>query len=181
MANNFAKDTSREDITEAVKRDGYAIIEDVISEAELNQLRAELQPHVDVTDLGTENFWGHHTKRFGAFIAKSEMSRKMLVNPVVLNTADDILLQFCATYWVNYTGIMHLGPGEKAQMLHRDTNLWPINNPAPPLTLATMWAVSDFTAENGATLLVPGSHLWENGRAPEPERSSRRSCRLGLC
>ena len=64
---------------------------------------------------------------------------------------------------------MHLGPGESAQPLHRDTNLWPFANPAPPLTLATMWAVNDFTRANGGTLVVPGSHLWDDGRAPRPD------------
>ncbi len=169
MSNRFSANTGREEITAAIKRDGYAIIERVMSEEALLRLRAGLQPHVDVTDTGTEDFWGHHTKRFGALIAKSATAREMLVDPIVLGTCDDILLEHCAAYWVNYTGIMHLGPGERAQVLHRDTNLWPISNPAPPLTVATMWAVSEFTADNGGTLVVPGSHLWDDDRKPEPE------------
>ncbi len=166
--NNFPTDASVAEVTEAVKRDGYAIVEKLIDAGQIARLKGELEPHVAVTATGTEDFWGYETKRFGALIRKSEMAREMLVHPTVLGVADDILLKFCARYWVNYTGIMHLGPGEKAQLLHRDTNLWPIRNPAPPLTLATMWAVSDFTAQNGATALVPGSHLWEDERTPEP-------------
>ncbi len=169
MKNVFSPDADRGVITEAIKEDGYAVIERVMDDEALRQLRAELQPHVDVTDTGTEDFWGHHTKRFGALIAKSATARKMLVDPRVLGVCDDFLLQHCAAYWVNYTGIMHLGPGERAQTLHRDTNLWPFRNPAPPLTVATMWAVSEFSADNGGTLLVPGSHLWDDDRKPEPE------------
>ena len=53
--------------------------------------------------------------------------------------------------------------------MHRDTGLYPIQNPAPPLTLATMWAVTDFAEENGATRFVPGSHRWPDGRIPAPD------------
>ena len=62
---------------------------------------------------------------------------------------------------------MHLAPGEVAQTIHRDTGFYPIQNPSPPLTLATMWAVTDFTEENGATRIVPGSHRWTDDRTPE--------------
>lgn len=169
MSNRFSADASDEEIVKAVRRDGYAIIEGLISSTDVALLKKELEPFLEEVDVGTEDFWGHHTKRFGALIGKSEMARKMLVAPKVLAVADAILLELCARYWVNYTGVMHLGPGESAQTLHRDTNLWPFNNPAPPLTVATMWAVSDFTKENGATRLVPGSHLWDDARAPEPD------------
>ncbi|NNF78303.1 MAG: hypothetical protein HKN05_09780 [Rhizobiales bacterium] len=169
MANRFAADADQEEIVRAVRRDGYAIVERVIDDAGIAQLKAELEPYLKDTSVGTEDFWGHHTKRFGALIAKSEMARQMLLAPAVLGVADAVLLELCARYWVNYTGVMHLGPGESAQTLHRDTNLWPFNNPAPPLTVATMWAVSDFTADNGGTRLVPGSHLWDDARQPEPD------------
>lgn len=169
MGNRFSAQANDEDIVQAVRHDGYAIIEGLISPDDVERLKQDLQPSLDAVDVGNEDFWGHHTKRFGALIGKSEMARQMLVAPKVLAVADAILLELCARYWVNYTGVMHLGPGESAQTLHRDTNLWPFNNPAPPLTVATMWAVSDFTKENGATLLVPGSHLWDDARVPEPD------------
>lgn len=168
MGNRFSADAEQAEIVAAVRRDGYAIVERAIGEDDVARLQEELAPFLNETDVGTEDFWGHHTKRFGALIGKSETTRQMLLAPVVLAVADAILLEHCARYWVNYTGVMHLGPGESAQTLHRDTNLWPFNNPAPPLTVATMWAVSDFTAENGGTRLVPGSHLWDDARAPEP-------------
>ena len=93
----------------------------------------------------------------------------MVVHPLVLAVADRVLGPYCARYQINYTGIMHIEPGESAQTMHRDTGLYPIQNPAPPLTLATMWAVTDFTAENGATRIVPGSHLWPDARVPDAE------------
>ncbi len=168
LSNIFAHDADPTEIAGAVRTDGYAIVQSLLGAEQLATLQSELEPHLAATDLGCEDFWGHKTKRFGALLARSALAQQMLVHPSVLGVADAILMPYCASYWVNYTGVMHLAPGESAQSLHRDTNLWPFANPAPPLTLATMWAVSEFTRENGATLLVPGSHLWSDERAPEP-------------
>ena len=168
LKNVFSTNTDVDTIAKAVKKDGYAVIQYLLNDRHLQKLESELKPHLDTQELGTEDFWGHQTKRFGALLKKSKTVQDMLVHPTVLGVADQILLPCCATYWASYTGVMHLGPGESAQVLHRDTNLWPFTNPAPILTLATMWAVNDFTKENGGTLVVPGSHLWGDSRAPEP-------------
>ena len=109
MTNRFQAGANQNEIVQAVRRDGYAIVERVIDDAGIAQLKAELEPYLKDTDVGTEDFWGHHTKRFGALIGKSEMARQMLLAPHVLGVADAILLELCARYWVNYTGVMHLG------------------------------------------------------------------------
>lgn len=168
LSNVFDRDAGADAVAQAVEQAGYAIVEGVLDQPQLEQLRGELEPHLQATDAGDEDFWGHRTKRFGALLRKSKMAQEMLVHPTVLGVADRLLLPYCASYWLNYTGVMHLAPGETAQTLHRDTNLWPFTNPAPPLTLATMWAVSDFTPDNGGTLLVPGSHCWDDTRQPAP-------------
>lgn len=167
LSNVFSTYDGADVVAAAVAKDGYAVIESLLEQSQLDLLSQELEPHLQATELGDEDFWGHKTKRFGALLRKSGVAREMLVHPTVLGVADRVLLPYCASYWVNYTGVMHLSPGEAAQTLHRDTNLWPFINPAPPLTLATMWAVSDFTRDNGGTLVVPGSHLWDDARQPE--------------
>ena len=91
----------------------------------------------------------------------------MALNPLVLEAANRILLDYSANYHIHYTGVMRLLPGEKGQVLHRDTGIFPVANPSPPLTLATMWALDDFTREKGGTILVPGSHLWRDERSPK--------------
>ncbi len=164
LRNRFPSDCRAEHVSEAIKRDGYAVVEHLLDPVSLQRLRSELDPWVDKTEFGDEDFWGHRTKRFGALIAKSRIAQEMLIHPTILGVADRVLLEWCASYWVNYTGVMYLAPGETAQRFHRDTNLWPFTNPCPPLTLATMWAVNDFTRDNGGTLVVPGSHIWDDDR-----------------
>ena len=92
-----------------------------------------------------------------------------MVHPTVLSVADDALLPHCVRYRLHYSGVMHIEPGETRQVLHRDIGLYPIASPCPPLTVATMWALTDFTRENGGTRLVPGSHLWSSNRVPKSE------------
>ena len=109
---------------------------------------------------------GSLTKRFGALVAKSTAVQALIMHPTVLAVADHALLPSCVAYRLHYTGVMHLEPGEKQQVLHRDTSVYPFANPCPPLTVATMWAVTDFTRTNGGTRICPGSHQWANDRAP---------------
>lgn len=168
LVNPFTADADVNDIAESVRQHGYAIVHGAMRDGMRDRLVSELSSHLDSTAFGEEDFWGHKTKRFGALVAKSATACEMTIDPMVLGVVDEVLLKYCANYWLNYTGVMYLAPGESAQPLHRDTNLWPFANPAPPLTLATMWAVSDFTENNGATRIVPGSHLWDDDRQPQP-------------
>ena len=78
---------------------------------------------------------------------------------------------------------IRIGPGEKAQILHRDDSIYPLPEPHPPLVVNTMWPLDEFTAENGATRFIPGSHAWEPGSsrpATDDEIADRRHvARLG--
>ena len=168
--NTFDADVGADSVAVAIERDGYAIVRDLLDPDTLARLASELTPHLEATELGDPDaFMGHKTKRFGALLSRCPTTRCMVVHPLALGIADRVLGPYCARYQVHYTGVMHIEPGETVQTMHRDTGPFPIQNPAPPLTLATMWAVTDFTAENGATRIVPGSHRWPDERVPEPD------------
>jgi ectoine hydroxylase-related dioxygenase (phytanoyl-CoA dioxygenase family) len=164
--NTFDASTDAATVSAAIAQDGYAIIAGALDEGQLAAMRGDLATHLDAAHTGHEEFMGTKTKRFGALLAKSQAVQMLLMHPAVLAAADAALLPHCARYHVHYTGVMHLEPGEKAQVLHRDTGIYPFANPCPPMTLATMWAISDFTEANGGTRLVPGSHLWDDARVP---------------
>jgi ectoine hydroxylase-related dioxygenase (phytanoyl-CoA dioxygenase family) len=167
--NSFAHDADGALIAASIAEHGYAIVQDMLAPDTLERLRSELQPHLDAAEGGKEAFMGARTKRIGALLSRSAVSRDMALDPLLLDLVERVLGPYCARVQLNYTGLMYLMPGEKAQPLHRDAALYPFQNPAPPTICATMFAVSDFTRENGATWLVPGSHLWDDAREPRAE------------
>lgn len=167
--NTFPNTASVEEVTASIHEKSYAIIHDVLDTSELACVRDELAPHFAERVGGSDDFTGHKTVRFGALLARVPKVREMVLHPLIHGIAQALLGPSCSNIRLNYTGVMHLEPGEKAQTLHRDSGFYPIQNPCPPLLLATMWAISDFTQENGGTRIIPGSHLWDDKRKPEPE------------
>ncbi len=165
----FPGDTAPEPVVAALHRDGVAVVERLIGDTALSAIRRELEPHLDDRAPGTENMMGERTRRFGRLLARSTAVQELLTHPLALSLADAILLRYCVNYHVNYTGVMVIDPGETSQPLHRDTGFYPIANPAPPLLLATIWAITDFRADNGATCLIPGSCHWDDVREPTAE------------
>ena len=166
MENVFEAGSDASEVATAVTRDGYAVVRDALDTDTLAAVTTDLQPYLDAAHTGHEEFMGSLTKRFGALVAKSTAVQALIMHPTVLAAADHALLPSCVTYQLHYTGVMHLEPGEKQQVLHRDTSVYPFANPCPPLTVATMWAVTDFTRQNGGTRICPSSHKWANDRAP---------------
>lgn len=145
---------------------GYVIVPGLLSDEALFDLRTQIQPHLLATPIdGGNAFMGAATKRFGRLLERVVASRTLVQHPVVLRAVDAVLRPIAPTYQIHFTGVMHLGEGQTAQVLHRDTT--PFANPGPTVVVAAMWAISDFIAENGATVLVPGSHLWPEARVPK--------------
>ena len=152
-------------VAEALLEDGYVIVERLAPDLTGRAL-AELRSEIDAAPVGHTEFLGERTKRFSALLRRSSAAQELAVHPVVMALADAVLQPHCVRYQLNYSGIMHLLPGAKAQELHRDGDLYPFRHPCPPMLMPTMWALTDFTVENGATSLVPGSHRWAGERDP---------------
>ena len=156
-------------ILQSIQEHGYVIVHDALTHTELARLRAEVQPHLDAAPLSGSEFSGANSKRFGALLARVPITREMALNPLAFDVAQQLLGPSCARIQLNITHLLNVGPGESAQVMHRDTGFYPIQNPCPPLLLSTIWAMDDFTAANGATCLVPGSHQWPDSRKPLPQ------------
>mgnify|MGYP001422756519 CR=1 FL=1 len=163
--NIVAPDTSACEVTKLILRDGYAIIENIANKA-TDATRDEIGPQLEIAPHGDNNWLGSNTKRLGSVLKRSLAARDLVIHHAVIAIADQILLQYCARYQLNFSGVVHIEPGESAQTLHRDTLLYPFQHPYPTILLPTMWALTDFTTSNGATQIVPGSHLWEIDRQP---------------
>ncbi|WP_164516577.1 phytanoyl-CoA dioxygenase family protein [Minwuia thermotolerans] len=167
----FDRDASPEAVAEALDEHGYAIVRELADAETVSRLNADFDPHVDAVQLGRTDFAGHRTKRINNLIAKSAACRELAVHPTIMGVCDRVLLPHCARYHLHVTLLVDLQPGETAQELHRDGGIYPVRLPSIPMTLATMWACNDFTAGNGGTRLVPGSHRWAHDRQPTADEA----------
>ena len=161
-------------ILEALEADGGVIIEGIFNTGTIAELRDKLtataekfQPGGATQGLGEmgKEFVGANTIRFSSLGRVSDAYFDLLENSVYQAIADAVLLPSCGSYWINTAQAMFIGPGEAAQMLHRDCDNWPQvcvpNWPdGPEVTLSAMIALEEVTEELGATRVIPGSHLW---------------------
>lgn len=161
--------TPIEEIAQIIERDAAIIIDDVLDAAQIDTIRAQLGESFEPASTGDNKFYGFKTKRLGGLLVKSEACRDVAVHDLPLKTAEVVLGPYCDDFQLHFTQGVAIGPGEAGQMLHRDRGVWGgYLSRKIETQLSTIWAVTDFTHENGATRLVPGSHKWERGRAPEP-------------
>lgn len=164
---NLPSNAEIDDIMAIVRRDGAVILNDMMTGSEIAELSEELKPYIDVTKPGRENFSGFKTTRTGALAARSSRVRRAILDERILSICDRVLLPNCDRYQVNVTHIIRITPGEVAQVMHRDRLSWRYLREIEP-QLNTIWAISDFTIENGATRVVPGSYAWPSERHAEP-------------
>ena len=156
------------DILEVIDRDAGVILDNVLNKNFLAQMKEELDPYLNNYIKGYSDFTGFETKRVGGLLARSETCRELALNPMANELASNFLGPFGDGYQLHFTSAVSIGPGETKQILHRDRGLWGGYIPRKIETqFSTVWALTDFTKENGATQIVPGSHKWEKGREPE--------------
>ena len=164
-------------IYDLLERDGAVVVENILSNSQLRRLNCELDTLITSIKPGLRNpahprmveFYGLSTIRFDGLPAKSKTFVEIMLTPLLCGAADHFLLQNCHDYIFNTGQLIQIGPGEKAQRLHRDEDAWNfLTAPGKPVEVEAMFALTDFTRENGATQVVPGSHRWP------PEREARR-------
>ncbi|MGB1088906.1 MAG: phytanoyl-CoA dioxygenase family protein, partial [Alphaproteobacteria bacterium] len=158
-----------QDVTEVLQADGAVIVEKIIDSNLLAQAEQECRPFIDATPMGKDGFSGYKTTRTGALVSRSAACREIILNPLILETAETWLKPFAEKVQLNLSQIIRILPGQEAQPIHRDRWAWGTMIPQEiEVECNTMWALNDFTAAKGGTCVVPGSHLWEPDRLPEP-------------
>lgn len=158
--------------------DGGVIVEGLLDRETLTRFNAELDPLLEQAQPGRkflnpalDFFFGERTRHVTAVASKSRtFVDNVLLQPTLLGISDAILGPSCARYQLNLAHVLDRGPGAEQQYIHRDELVWVhVPRPHPELQLASVIALVDFTAANGATRVVPGSHRWNWERMPSAD------------
>lgn len=152
-------------IRATMQTDGAAIVVNAMTSDFRSKLQSELDPWIVQTPAGRDDFTGRLTSRTGALVARSPLSRELVMDAGVLEAARSFLDPYTNKIQLHLTQVITIGPGQGSQPLHRDRLAWGgyIPREIEP-QFNTLWALTDFTAENGATRVVPGSVSWEDAR-----------------
>jgi len=152
-----------DDVAAALAQDGAAIVDNLVTSEVMDQVAEELRPWIDATRFGPDDFSGRHTKRTGGLVGRSQGCRDLVMNPLVLATTKKVL-SHAMSFQLHLTQVIAIGPGQPAQPIHRDQ--WAFDFfPFPKgyeVQCNTLWAMTDFTEQNGATRVVPGSNHFED-------------------
>ncbi len=148
---------------------GYTVIEGALTGAQVALVRSELQPLLDAGPFGRNDFEGHRSKRQYALLAKAPSTALLCEHPDVLAIVDEVLMP---NYLLSSNLAIDLHPGETRQSWHFDDG--GVNQPRPrkPAGVSTIWAFDDFTADNGATQVIPGSHRWGDERPDDRDHEA---------
>ncbi|WP_327115903.1 phytanoyl-CoA dioxygenase family protein [Nocardia sp. NBC_01730] len=146
---------------DALDRDGYIVLDNLITPDECQRVRAAIVPLLGQT--GRNTFEGVRTERVYSVLEKTRACDRLVDHPRVLALLDRL---FLPNYLLSQLQVINILPGEQPQLLHHDDGFYPIPRPRPALSAATMWAIDSFTDTNGGTVLLPGSHRWESERRP---------------
>ena len=157
-------------VLDCLEANGAAIIENAIDPGTVRKLTGEVMPFIDRTPMGGDDFSGKLTQRTGALVARSATCRDMVMHPLVLQAARAFLAPFTEKILLHLTQTIYINPGSERQTLHRDRLAWGTHIPSSiEPQFNTLWALTDFTTDNGATRFVPGSHKWDWGRRAAPD------------
>eukprot|EP01013_Petalomonas_cantuscygni_P016355 TRINITY_DN33348_c0_g1_i1.p1 TRINITY_DN33348_c0_g1~~TRINITY_DN33348_c0_g1_i1.p1 ORF type:complete len:346 (+),score=28.09 TRINITY_DN33348_c0_g1_i1:213-1250(+) len=145
-------------------RDGFAIVPSLLSSDTLEQVRSALLPlHGHDAPHGRNQFEGRHTRRQYALLAKTRALDDLVLHPLVLGCCAAFLHP---NFLLSALQSIEILPGESPQPLHTDDGFFGLPRPHAPVSIAAIWAIDEFTATNGATVVVPGSHRWPDNHTP---------------
>lgn len=156
--NRLPNTATAEEVAQSLREHGYVIVDELVDGEVMDRIAAEMAPHLEATEFGKDNFIGHQTKRTGSLIARSPAARELVMNPLVLGATEQFL-GHASAFQLHLTQIISVFPGSPAQMLHQDELAWDFF-PFPDdyqVQCNLLWAMTDYTEENGATRIVPNS------------------------
>lgn len=185
---HLPKDCSVAQIIDAVEEYGAAIVDNFVEQSWLDEFNSSIQTSLDsympydYGDPDSIEFMGRQTVRLNGLMSKSSNYVDLITDPRLLGVMDHFLAPNCGQYQLNSSEVIEIHGGETAQELHVDDMIWPTHFWAPDrmLQFNVMVAGTDFTQENGATQVVPGSHHWNDPeRLVQPEEITQAVMKAG--
>jgi ectoine hydroxylase-related dioxygenase (phytanoyl-CoA dioxygenase family) len=147
-----------------IRQQGFVVLPDVIPPGDLAAMRDALAPHLAAGLHGRNDFEGHRTQRVYSLVGCGPVFAALVEHPVVLALCDAFLEP---NYLLTASQAIHMLPGETPQPFHTDDSFYRIPRPRDAVSLSFIFAVDPFTAENGATQVVAGSHRWEDAKVEQ--------------
>ncbi len=138
--------------------DGYTILRGALPRGLIESLSADLDSRYQATPFCGGGFYGQRTKRFGRLLIRSQQMEALVLHPEILALAEAALGNWCDRIQLNLTQAIELHPGALPQFPHRDQDMWQGSLGEVEYLVNIMWPLTAFTAENGGTLIWPGSH-----------------------
>jgi ectoine hydroxylase-related dioxygenase (phytanoyl-CoA dioxygenase family) len=162
-------------VLDALDQDGAVIVEGLLDADVLARFNAEIDPFLEAAPLAKDRpfvndlirwFFGAQTRDVTGVAGRSRVfATEILTHPVYRSVCDAVLLPGCASFQLNIAHVLERGPGSEQQLIHRDEAVWiHLPQPHPEVQIASVIALVDFTADNGATCVAPGSHRWDADR-----------------
>jgi len=180
IARYDAKDpkTTTDLLVSIIERDGGVIVENIISSELASQIKSDLAPHFDSDKIDPSGFFPTTTQRATGLLAKSDACVELACNKTYINVANS-MISSTYTYWtgqtketvtgkpiISSTVGFRVNPGGRQQALHRDDGDYHTRNCDMPMMLGCVTALTKTTKDNGATIVIPGSHKWGPERCP---------------
>src|ERR1700722_2535913 len=159
---------------EQIHCEGYTVVRDALSPRQVEVIRQELAPILASTPLGRNDFEGCRSQRVYALLAKAPATTDLVTHPALVALLGQLLHP---AYLLSAHIAINVHPGETAQQLHCDDAHCAMPRPRQHLGVSAVWAIDDFTADNGATEILPGSHTWGN-EIPDPDDSRIRTIEM---
>jgi len=170
---HFNASDSCDNMLGVLREDGVIIVEDAVSQMVLARLMGDLNDDLSGAPVGGGDFFGGAMRRVHGLARRTTAIADVITAPVLTDLADGVLLENCRNYRVQVLGLFQVWQGGKLQPLHRDVGVYEpyvLREPGgKEILLSWIVAVSDFTAANGATRIVPGSHTWPRDRIAREE------------
>ncbi|CAF2043546.1 unnamed protein product [Rotaria magnacalcarata] len=179
-----AKENAEDEILECLRRDGVAVVTGMYTRSHVEQVKQDLAPHFDCDKIDQSGFFPSTTQRAMGFFAISRACIDMAMNPLLLAVANRLLTSTYTFYVgsekktvqskpvISSTVGFRINPGGQQQELHRDDTDFHARPCDWPMMIGCVIALTRTHKNNGATLVIPGSHLWEDSnRAPLVEEA----------